>query len=146
MFVETIRELLERGWYVRVPNDSADLGVEFIQKNLQESFTRCWQSCHSHTDVKHACSYLEEAYFHQHSTPKIYQREKRNLREMTGSAKSQNKSEVICSSSLHSPPAAAEPAPTLQPQLQQKQMAVSTFLRQRPQLLPAHRLPLRHLQ
>ena len=41
MFVETIQELLERGKYVKAPNNnSIDSWMEFIQKNLQEKSRR----------------------------------------------------------------------------------------------------------
>lgn len=40
MFVETILELPERGKYVKAPNDSTDLWMEFMLKNLQEKSRR----------------------------------------------------------------------------------------------------------
>lgn len=40
MFVETILELPERGKCVKAPNDSTDLWMEFMLKNLQEKSRR----------------------------------------------------------------------------------------------------------
>lgn len=45
--------------------------------------------------------------------------------------------QLFCSSSIHSQDAVADPAPTLQPKLQQKQIVVSRFLLQRPWLFTA---------